>query len=138
MIVEAFLDTNVVVYAAAGRDDPEKRQRAVALIEAANFATSGQVLAEFFSVTTRKLAVPLPVADAAKWVELLSEFPVVAVDAELVKIGIANSHRYKISYWDGAIVAAAARLSAPVLYTEDLKHDQLYGSVRVVNPFRAH
>jgi predicted nucleic acid-binding protein len=50
--------------------------------------------------------------------------------------GIAYSRRYQISYWDGAILAAAERLNAPILYTEDLNHDQTYGSVRVVNPFR--
>ena len=43
---------------------------------------------------------------------------------------------FRISYWDAALIAAAERLDAPILYTEDLNHDQLYGSVRVVNPFR--
>jgi predicted nucleic acid-binding protein len=32
-------------------------------------------------------------------------------------------------------VAAAARLGAPVLYSEDLSHGQDYGGVRVINPF---
>jgi predicted nucleic acid-binding protein len=138
MTVEAFLDTNVIIYAAAAGDDEAKRSRAFALIEAANFGTSGQVLAEFYSNVIKKPAVPLSPANAARWVERLSDFPVVAVDADLVKIAIANSQRYQISYWDGAIIAAAARLEAPVLYTEDLKHDEQYGSVRAVNPFRAH
>ena len=40
-----------------------------------------------------------------------------------------------ISYWDGAIVAAAEVLEAPVLYSEDLSHGQRYGTVRVVNAF---
>jgi predicted nucleic acid-binding protein len=44
--------------------------------------------------------------------------------------------RYQTSYWDGAIVAAAERLAIPILYTEDLNHGQLYGSVRVIDPFR--
>ena len=34
------------------------------------------------------------------------------------------------------ILASAARFGATTLYTEDLSHGQLYGSVRVVNPFR--
>ena len=34
-----------------------------------------------------------------------------------------------------AVVAAAERLGAPIFYTEDLNHNQVYGSVRAVNPF---
>jgi predicted nucleic acid-binding protein len=45
------------------------------------------------------------------------------------------SERFGINYWDAAILAAAERLKAPIVYTEDLNHDQLYGPVRVVNPF---
>ncbi len=45
------------------------------------------------------------------------------------------SVRYQISYWDGAIVAAAESISVPRLYSEDLNHGQRYGSVGVLNPF---
>lgn len=137
MSVEAFLDTNVLIYAAAGhRDEPKKNARAWALLEAANFGLSGQVLAEFYSNVTKKLAVPLSVADATVWIDRLCEAPIVAVDADLVREGVRHSQRYKINYWDGAILAAAERLGAPVLYTEDLSHDQVYGTVKAVNPFR--
>ena len=34
-----------------------------------------------------------------------------------------------------AIIAAAERLGAKVLYSEDLNHGETYGSVRVENPF---
>ncbi len=48
---------------------------------------------------------------------------------------IEASIRHEISYWDGAIIAAAESLGASILYTEDLNHGQHYGSVRAVNPF---
>jgi predicted nucleic acid-binding protein len=106
------------------------------LIEDANFGLSGQVLSEFYNNATRKLAVPLTPDEASDWVVRLARVPTVPVDAELVQAGIVASRRYQLSYWDGAVVAAAQRLGAPVLYTEDLNHGQAYGSVRVVNPFR--
>jgi predicted nucleic acid-binding protein len=43
--------------------------------------------------------------------------------------------RYRISYWDAAVVAGAHRLGASVLLSEDLAHGQNYGGVRVINPF---
>lgn len=137
MNVDCFIDTNVLVYAVGGRGADEwKRERAFELLEPAMFGTSGQVLQEFFVTVTRKLKRPLSAAEASGWVDRLSVRPVAAIDATLVKSAIRVAHRYQISYWDGAIVAAALSLDAPVLYTEDLNDGQLYADVRVVNPFR--
>lgn len=58
------------------------------------------------------------------------------MNQNLVASGIELSRRYKISYWDGAIIAAAMRLAADTLYTEDLNDGQVYGAVTVRNPFR--
>jgi predicted nucleic acid-binding protein len=136
MTVEAFLDTNVLIYAAAGRiSEAAKQRRALACIEAANFGTSGQVLAEFYTNVTRKPARPLDRSEALDWIEHLAEFPVIPITADLVRMAIGLSARYQVSYWDAAILAAAEELGAPTLYSEDLNHGQLYGSVKVVNPF---
>jgi predicted nucleic acid-binding protein len=43
--------------------------------------------------------------------------------------------RYQISFWDALIVHAAEISGAAILYSEDLSDGQLYGNVRVVNPF---
>jgi predicted nucleic acid-binding protein len=118
-----------------GRGTEErKRARAEVLLSEGDFATSGQVLQEFYTVVTRK-GVPLSPAQAFLWIERLVRFPCVPVDAAVVVEAIAISERYRISYWDGAILAAAESVDAATLYTEDLKHSQLYGSVRVINPF---
>lgn len=136
MNVDFFLDTNIPVYAATGHGaDEMKRQRALDILEAAEFGTSGQVLQEFFVVVTRKVKRPLSPFDAAEWIDRLALRPVVPIDAGLVKLAIEISRRYQISHWDAAIIAAAQTLEAPVLYTEDLHHGQTYGSVRAVNPF---
>ena len=81
---------------------------------------------------------PLPASEAIDWLETFEDLPCVAVDASLVRHGADIAQRYQISYWDGAVLAAAHRLNASILYTEDLNHDQTYGSVRVVNPFRVN
>ncbi|MCC6983091.1 MAG: PIN domain-containing protein [Bauldia sp.] len=136
MIVDCFLDSNVLIYAAAGREDEEaKRIRARDLVEQSNFAISGQVLQEFFVVVTRKIPVPMPVADAAEWVDRLALRPLAPVDAQLVQSAITISRKFQVSYWDAAIVAAARSLDAPLVYTEDLNHGQTIGDVRIVNPF---
>jgi predicted nucleic acid-binding protein len=59
----------------------------------------------------------------------------VPTDYPLIVAAVELSLRYGISYWDGAILAAAEVLEAPTLYTEDLNHGQRYGQVLVLNPF---
>jgi len=137
MTADVFLDTNILVYAAAGRGgEEEKRLRALELIESEDFGLSSQVLQELYVTVIRKVEVPLSPAEALEWIENLEIFPCLPIDAGLVKIAIEVSERYRISYWDGAIVAAAEALSAHRLYSEDLSHGQRYGSVEVINPFR--
>lgn len=132
---EVFLDTNVLLYAALGSaDEPVKYERAVDLLTA-RFGTSGQVLAEFYVNAQRKGSRPLTPDEAQEWVFRLSKKPFQPIDYRIVRAGIENARRYQISYWDGAIIAAAERLGARVVYSEDLNHGQTYGSVRVENPF---
>jgi predicted nucleic acid-binding protein len=136
MTAECFLDTNILVYAAAGRrDHPDKHERAFDLIGTRAFGLSAQVLQEFYVTVVHKITAPLPPAEALEWIEQLEAFPCVTIDGSLVKIAAENSQRYRISYWDGAIVAAAELLAAEILYSEDLNHGQRYGSVQVLNPF---
>lgn len=137
MSVDCFLDTNVLVYAAAGRGaEANKRARALELIETRDFGLSSQVLQEFYVTVVHKLEIGLSPGVALEWIEQLESFPCLAIDAGLVKVAAEFSQRHRISYWDGAIVAAAEALGATTLFSEDLSHGQLYGSVRVENPFR--
>ena len=135
MNAEVFLDTNILVYAAAGSGDQRKRKRAAELIETQAFGTSAQVLQEFYVTVRRKIAVPLIAIEALEWIEQLRFFPCHPIDQVLVRTTIEMSERYAISYWDAAIVAAAQALGAHTLYSEDLNAGQRYGSVRVLNPF---
>jgi len=137
MTVECFLDTNVIVYAAAGRGQDEwKRLRAFEILAPADFGLSGQVLQEFYVTVTTKALVRLPEREAAEWVERLSLRPVAPIDDGIVKEAILLSVRYQISYWDAALIAAARSLDTRLLYTEDLNHGQFYADVQVLNPFR--
>lgn len=137
MSVECLLDTNVLVYAAAGRGAEEaKRNRAIELIENEDFGLSAQILQEFYVTVVRKIEVPLSAGQAFEWIEQFDAFPCAAVDRALIKIAIEISKRYQISYWDGAIIAAVEALGATTLFSEDLNDGQRYGSIRVVNPFQ--
>ena len=136
--VACFLDTNILLYAALGRvDDPEKFRISRALLAAWDFGLSSQVLGEFFVNAQRKSRRPLRADEATAFVAELQDRPCAPIDRSLVDTAINYARRFQISYWDAAIVAAAERLDAPVIYSEDFNHGQAYGVVRVENPFRA-
>jgi predicted nucleic acid-binding protein len=138
MSVEAFLDTNVLIYAVSSSPaESAKKERALELIEHSDCGLSAQVLQEFYVNVTRKIARPLPPDDAVALLEQFRCFPVVWTDYPLIVSGVETALRFGISYWDGAIIAAAERLGATILYTEDLSHGQRYGSVQAINPFLA-
>lgn len=137
MSVDAFLDTNVLIYAVSSSpEDSAKKERALQLIEIADFGLSAQVLQEFYVNVTRKIASPLAPDAAVELLDQFRHFPMVPTDYPLIVAGAETAVRFGISYWDGAIVAAAECLGARTLFTEDLNHGQRYGSVQAVDPFR--
>jgi len=136
MSVDCFLDTNILVYAVSSTEaDAPKRARALDLVRQSDFGLSAQVLQEFYVTVTRKIRKPLAPELAVALMDEYRVFPTVPTDYPLIVSAVERSLRYGISYWDGAIVAAAEVLEAKVLYTEDLNHGQHYGAVRAVNPF---
>ena len=145
MTATAFLDTNILLYAIS--DDPAeavKRTQARALLSSASgveWGLSIQVLQEFYVNATaakRGQAKPeLSAEHALAAIERFLSYPVIPVTETLLREAIRIKQRYKISYWDAAIVAAALELGATTIYSEDLTHGQSYDGAVVVNPFRA-
>lgn len=136
MGVDCFLDTNILVYAVSSAgEDAAKSAKALDLVQSADFGLSAQVLQEFYVTVTRKIRKPLAPEQAVALMDEYRVFPTVATDYPLIVSAVEMSLRYGISYWDGAIVAAAEALEASTLYTEDLSHGQSYGPVRALNPF---
>jgi predicted nucleic acid-binding protein len=132
-----FIDTNVLVYAI---DDAEPAKRAIvesvlASDQYGELVLSAQVLSEFYVTVTRKLDGRVPEMEALRGIDRLSLHPIVSIDTPLVRNAVEISRSSQISYWDGLIVAAAARAGCGLLLTEDLNDGQVIGSVRVENPF---
>jgi len=137
MIEPIFVDTNVWVYAVDAAD-PVKRERALEATAPApgrDLVVSTQVLAEFYAVVTRKLAMPVRVDDAEAMVRLLALLPVVTIDAAVVVSAVTASRTWRISIWDALIIRAAEVAGCRRILSEDLAAGSTYGSVVVENPF---
>lgn len=132
----AFVDTNVLLHAVgAHTEEASKRRRALDLIVAEERAISVQVLAEFYHQATRDRPGGISHDHATRFIEEIGHFVVQDVTVDVFRAAVSISRRYRVSYWDGAIVAAARAAGCEILYTEDLNDGQDYGGVRALNPF---
>jgi predicted nucleic acid-binding protein len=132
-----FVDTNVLLYAISQDPaDREKARRANELLASRDLGLSVQVLQEFYVQATRNSRVDrLTHEQAVALVESFQRFSVQDVTEGVVLAAISTHQRFRISYWDAAIVEAARSLGCETVLSEDLNDGQDYGGVRVQNPF---
>lgn len=133
---KAFLDTNILGYA-CDLDAAEKRPLARDLIRQLTTRSaaciSTQVLQEFYVTATKKLGIqPL---DAKDVIQSFRNMETVAINPGDIDHAIDGSILWQVSFWDALIIAAASKARCEILYTEDLNDGQVYGDVRVCNPF---
>jgi predicted nucleic acid-binding protein len=137
MSVEAVLDSNILLYAASKDPrDSAKAKVALSLLASVDFGVPLQVAQEFFHNARVKARLAIDPRHCDRMMDALLQRPLLATDTELFAAARHLCRRYRIGYWDAAVLAACERWGAAVLYSEDLNHGQIYGGVRVVNPFR--
>jgi len=131
---EAFLDTNVILYAAGA--DASKAARAAALIEAGGLI-SVQVLNEIANVARRKMA--LTWSDVHVLLGTVRGLLQVApLTVEIHRHGLALSERYRLSVYDAMIVAAALEGGCKTLWSEDMQDGLVVNNrLSIRDPFKA-
>jgi predicted nucleic acid-binding protein len=136
--VRHCLDSNVLVYAfSKAPRDTAKARIAREWIAREDWGVTVQVLQEFY-VNAIRTPHELGHDDALAMIEEIADSrPVGVTDLPLMRHALHLKNRYRIGYWDAAVVAGARRLGASVLVSEDLQNGQDYGGVRVLNPFSA-
>ena len=132
-VADRFFDTNVLIYLlsadAAKADLIEEK-----LAEGAT--VSVQVLNEFASVALRKLGMNVTeIREALDPITAICH--VVPLTIEIHQRGLQVAERYRFSFYDALIVAAALESSCTMLYTEDLQDGQVIDdTLAIKNPFR--
>jgi len=138
IIVKAFVDTNILVYAydsAAGSRHEQAATLIESLWESGNGLISTQVLQEFYVNVRRKAGTPMSAKVAGALIaDYLCWKPIVN-DGESILKAVNLEERYQLSFWDALIVVAAQKGGASILYSEDFNTGQKFGGVSIENPF---
>ncbi|MHB1201067.1 MAG: PIN domain-containing protein [Polaromonas sp.] len=126
-----FIDSNIVLYLLSG--DAAKADRAEAILQAGG-VISVQVLNEVASVCLRKLRMP--------WEEVDALLLAVKAACDVLPLTVAShekavevAKRFKLSFYDAHIVAAALLSGAGVLLSEDMQSGMLVDGLLIQNPF---
>ena len=133
-----FVDTNVLLYAVSTVPEEQAKSRAALLaLDNDDLVLSVQVLQEFYVQATHGAEQDrLSHDQATLLIESFLRFPVQEMTLKLLKAALATKERFRISYWDAAIIEAAREMGCDTILSEDLNHGQDYGGVTVMNPFR--
>jgi len=132
-----FIDTNIVVYALSL--ESEKKSISKQLIKQAHKKSgclSFQVIQEFLNTVTKKFQIPLKKEDAQKYLsEIL--FPICEVfpSEKLYISALDIREKWKFSFYDSLIIAAAVEANCKILYSEDLQHNQKIYDLTILNPY---
>ena len=134
-----FLDTNVLVYS-LDFSAPDKKQIAQKLVHDALSVQSAlisyQVVQETLHTVQRKFATTVRDDDARLLLEhMLVPLMRVMPSAALYTDALRIAQRFKFSFYDSLIVAAALSAGCKQLLTEDMQHGQVIEGLRIVNPF---
>ena len=132
MSVKPFLDTNILVYAFSS-DDP--RTNIAESLIANGGLVSIQVLNEFVNVSRQKLLRDWGEIEAA--LDVLNSLldPPRPLTLEIHRAAINLARDFNYHFYDGLILAAAIQAGCSILYTEDLRHDQIIAGLTIRNPF---
>lgn len=139
----ALIDTNILVYRFDARF-PRKQTIATRLlregIAADSLRVPHQAVLEFVQVVTRPLngGKPLLPPEIARREaeELLSQFVVLYPNDAVIRTALRGAAAYQLAWLDAHLWAYAEHFGLGELISEDFQHDRLYGTVRVINPFR--
>lgn len=137
MTAPVFVDADVLLYA---RDagEPVKQPRAKAWLEylwrEASGRTSMQVLSEYY-VNLKRTGSAVSAEDAWEDTRMYLAWHPREIDEDAFLRAREIEQRFRLSWWDSLIVAAAQLEDCAVLLTEDLQDGAVLGTVTVRSPF---
>lgn len=133
-----FLDTNILVYS-FDLHNSLKRTISEKLIKSALYGEgfiSFQVIQEFLNVSTKKFENPMNSKEAKHYISSIL-FPICKIfpTEELYYFVLEIHEKFKFSFYDSLIIAAASQANCKILYSEDLQHNQKIYDLTIKNPF---
>lgn len=132
-----FIDTNVLVYCYTA-DEPVKHQIALDIACDSNTFISTQVLTELSNTLKKKFKLDWKSVEKVIS-EVSSDFNIFINKPSAIEHACRIADKYKYSFYDSLIIAAALSSDCKTLYSEDLKDGHIIEKcLIIVNPFKVN
>lgn len=133
-----LIDTNILVYQ-YDSSESVKQSRALSVVDDLIFAKaaaiSTQIMSEFHSISTKKIAEPLSATSAYERLQSFQQsFLVIDVSAFNVLEAARGVVTYQFNFWDALIWATARLNRIPIVLSEDFNSGASIEGVRFLNP----
>ena len=132
-----FVDTNILVYSRDSHE-PEKQFKAREVLNHLwrkhTGCISTQVCSEYYVTVTGKLQHRLSEEEAWEDLEDLESWNPIPIDMKCLRVARRVQARYKISWLDALIIAAASVGQCTTILSEDLNPGRQYLGMTVINP----
>ena len=141
MSADVFIDTNIFIYQ-LDASDPRKQATAERVVRdalvAGDACISFQVVQECLNTVLRKARVALQAEQARMYLDTVL-LPLLQVSSSpaLYHRALDIQARYRFSFYDSLIVAAALAAGCSRLLSEDLQHGQRVEGLAIIDPFKA-
>jgi predicted nucleic acid-binding protein len=131
---KCFIDTNIFLYAFSTKD--LLKQTIAKEIVLLPYHISSQVINESCSNFIKKLHFDENML-ASFIGSAYSRYHIVNFSESLFLTGSNIRLKYKYSYYDSLIIAAALESKCTILYSEDMQHKQIIeNNLQIINPFK--
>jgi len=132
-----FIDSNVFVYAYIN-DDQQKHALARNLLKDTvlvnEIILSVQILNEFYSVMAKYEYSHDEIKSCLS--EIIEQAEIMPLKLETIKFCLFIKEKYGYSWWDSLVLASALENNCKIIYSEDMRHEQIIeNSLKIVNPF---
>lgn len=129
-----FLDTNIVIYTYS-INEPDKKKKAIEIISQDKPFISTQVIKELANVLFKKFNISWNDIDAT--IDELSQYFTIHInDSNSIRKACMIADKYKFSFYDSLIIAAALECRCSTLYSEDMHDGQIIeNTLTIKNPF---
>jgi predicted nucleic acid-binding protein len=128
---ETFFDSNVLIYLT---DEASGKSGRTEDLLADGGVISVQVMNEFANVARRKIG--LSWAETREFLDTFrTTLEIVPLTLETHERGLDLAERYRLSVYDGAIVAAALLAGCTTLYSEDMHDGLVIDRLTIRNPY---
>ncbi len=134
---KVFLDSNIILYSYSKTEFDKNKIANSLIFSLGEVLISTQVINEVTNILYKKFKLDSQSIEDVLW-EIDNNFKIVSFSLTTQIKAIKIKEKYILQYYDSLILATALENGCTLLYSEDMKHEQIIeNQIKIINPFKS-